>query len=237
MPVAEAGTGVSAGGTITTTPYVRIGPVSQTSAYGWGTGYWAGTLPTSLTNQLDGALNNSTTTVTVDSTTGFPTSGTIDIDSELITYAAKTGTTFTGCVRGTNGTTAASHLDNAIVTDASSWIGWGLQSNTTTTILDAASWSLDNFGQILVATVKNGGIFTWNPGAAFPLTIRATAATNAPTASVMTIVSDRDRHLFAMGTETTIGDSTTQDPMFIRFSNQEYINTWTPKVTNTAGTF
>jgi hypothetical protein len=60
---------------------------------------------------------------------------------------------------------------------------------------------------------------------------------NAPTASVMTLVSDRDRHLFAFGTETTIGDTTSQDPMFIRFSNQEDINTWNPTVTNTAGTF
>ena len=42
-----------------------------------------------------------------------------------------------------------------------------------------------------------------------------------PTASRLTQVSDRDRHLFHFGTETTIGDPTTQDPMFIRFSNQE----------------
>jgi hypothetical protein len=40
-----------------------------------------------------------------------------------------------------------------------------------------------------------------------------------------------------MGTETTIGDTTSFDPMLIRFSNQEDINTWAPKVTNTAGTF
>ena len=33
----------------------------------------------------------------------------------------------------------------------------------------------------------------------------------------MTLVSDRDRHLFHLGTETTIGNSATQDPMFIRF--------------------
>jgi hypothetical protein len=59
----------------------------------------------------------------------------------------------------------------------------------------------------------------------------------APTASVMTIVSDRDRHLIALGTETTIGTASTQDPMFIRFSNQEDYNTWAPTATNTAGTF
>jgi hypothetical protein len=53
----------------------------------------------------------------------------------------------------------------------------------------------------------------------------------------MTIVSDRDRHLFHLGTETTIGDTTTQDPMFVRFSNQEDLNTYAPTATNTAGTF
>jgi hypothetical protein len=237
MPSVEGGTGVTAGGTITTTPYIRIGPTFQTPAYGWGTGYFGGSNPFSLTNQLNGSRTSGDTTIIVDSTTGFPASGILAIGTELITYTAKTGTDFTGCVRGTNGTTAASHLDNAIVTNATLWTGWGIQSNTTNTILAPGSWSLDNFGQILVATVKNGKTFTWNPSAAFSLITRATVVSNAPTASVMTLVSDRDRHLFAFGTETTIGDTTSQDPMFIRFSNQEDINTWNPTVTNTAGTF
>ena len=60
---------------------------------------------------------------------------------------------------------------------------------------------------------------------------------NAPTKTRLTQVSDRDRHVFHFGTETTIGDTTTQDPMFIRFSNQEDFNTYTPTATNTAGTF
>ena len=237
MPSNETGTGVTAGGTITTNPYITVGPTVQSSAFGWGTGYWGGSIPGSTSNQLNGAINNSTATITVDSTTGFPATGTISIDSELITYAGLTGTTFTGCGRGVKGTTAASHLDNALVLNASSWINWGLQSNTASTTLAPGSWSLHNFGQILVATIKNGKTFTWDPSAVSALTTRATVVANAPTASIMTIVSDRDRHLFAMGTETTIGTPSTQDPMFIRFSNQEDINTWNPTVTNTAGTF
>jgi hypothetical protein len=237
MPSVEGGTGVTAGGTITTTPYIRIGPTFQTPAYGWGTGYFGGSNPISVTNQLNGSRTSGDTTIIVDSTTGFPASGILAIGTELITYTAKTATDFTGCVRGTNGTTATSHLDNAIVTNATLWTGWGIQSNTTNTILAPGSWSLDNFGQILVATIKNGKTFTWNPSVAAPLSTRATVVSNAPTASVMTLVSDRDRHLFAFGTETTIGDTTSQDPMFIRFSNQEDINTWNPTVTNTAGTF
>jgi hypothetical protein len=237
MPSVESGTGVTAGGTITTTAYIDIGPTFQTPAYGYGTGYWGGSNPTSSTTLLNGAIDNIVTTITVDSTASFPAAGTMYIGTELITYTAKTATDFTGCVRGTNGTTAASHLDNAVVTNATMWTGWGVQSNTTNTVLAPGSWSLDNYGQLLVATVKNGGTYTWDPSVASPLITRAAIVANAPTASIMTLVSDRDRHLFALGTETTIGDPTTQDPMFIRFSNQEDINTWTPRVTNTAGTF
>lgn len=66
--------------------------------------------------QLDGSVNSSVTTLTVDRTSAFPSSGTVLIDSEQITYTGKTATTFTGCTRGANGTTAASHSDNALVT-------------------------------------------------------------------------------------------------------------------------
>ena len=114
---------------------------------------------------------------------------------------------------------------------------WGTERSTSSVTLAPGSWSLDNYGQILVATIKNGKTFTWDPSAAGRLSIRATVVANAPTASICSVVSDRDRHLFLFGTETTIGDPTTQDPMLIRFSNQEDINTWNPTVTNTAGTF
>jgi hypothetical protein len=114
---------------------------------------------------------------------------------------------------------------------------WGTERPTTNVVLAPGSWSLDNYGQILVATIKNGKTFTWDPSVGGRLSIRAAVVANAPTASVCSVVSDRDRHLFLFGTETVIGDPSTQDPMFIRFSNQEDINTWNPTVTNTAGTF
>jgi hypothetical protein len=114
---------------------------------------------------------------------------------------------------------------------------WGTERSTSSVTLAPGSWSLDNYGQVLVATIKNGKTFTWDPSAAGRLSIRAAVVTNAPTASICSVVSDRDRHLFLFGTETTIGDTSTQDPMLIRFSNQEDINTWNPTVTNTAGTF
>ena len=120
---------------------------------------------------------------------------------------------------------------------------WGTERGTSNVILDPGNWSLDNFGEVLVATVFNGKTFTWDAGATNPRTIRASQSTSGfstsanPTATRFTLVSDRDRHLFHFGTETTIGNTLTQDPMFVRFSNQEDLNTYLPKATNTAGTF
>jgi len=116
---------------------------------------------------------------------------------------------------------------------------WGTARTTSSTNIDPGIWSLDNYGEILIATVHNGRSFEWSPihSNASALVTRATSIVNNPTKSVMTIVSDRDRHLFHLGTETTIGDPTTQDKMFIRFSNQEERSVYQPTSVNTAGTF
>ena len=119
---------------------------------------------------------------------------------------------------------------------------WGEAAAASDVALEPGLWSLDNFGEVLIATVANGKTFTWNGGAASPLTTRASTATtnfqttNNPTASIITLVSPTTRHLIHLATETTIGTSTTQDDMFIRFSDQEHINTYTPSAINTAGT-
>lgn len=67
------------------------------------------------TTNLDGALTDSATTVTVNSTTGFDSTGTIFIGNEQITYTGTSSTTFTGATRGANDTTAAAHSDDTQV--------------------------------------------------------------------------------------------------------------------------
>ena len=116
---------------------------------------------------------------------------------------------------------------------------WGTARTTTNTFLDPGLWSLDNYGQILIATVLNGRTFEWFPlnTTTAALQTRATSIPNNPTKSIMTIVSDRDRHLFHLGTETTIGSSSSQNKMFIRFSDQEDKSVYQPTSVNTAGTF
>jgi len=158
MSANETGTGVTAGGTITTNPYVIIGPVISTFGFGWGAGLWG---------------------------------------------------------RST----------------------WNTPRTTSNTDIDAGSWSLDNFGEILIATIKNGPTFEWDPNAGAGVNTRATIIAGNPTKTVLTRVSDRDRHLVHFGTETVIGTPSTLDPMFIRFSDQEDIEIYEPTSTNTAGTF
>ena len=115
------------------------------------------------------------------------------------------------------------------------YLGWGDASLTGGVTLESASWSLDHFGSKLIATIKDGKTFEWDTIiVAAALTTRATVVSGAPTKSVMSIVSERDRHLVILGTETTIGTSSTQDKMFIRFSDQEDISDYAPTSVNTA---
>jgi len=118
---------------------------------------------------------------------------------------------------------------------------WGEAASASNVSLEPGLWSLSNFGEVLIATIGNGKTFTWNAGAASALSNRASTTTsnfqttNNPTASRVTLISPTTRHLIHLGTETTIGTSSTQDNMFIRFSDREAINTYTPTATNTAG--
>jgi len=114
---------------------------------------------------------------------------------------------------------------------------WGTARTTSNAILDPASWSLDNYGALLIATIKNGATFSWDPDGGAGISTRATILSGAPTKSVMSIVSDRDRHLIILGTETTIGSASTQDKMFIRFSDQESLTDYIATSVNTAGSF
>ena len=110
---------------------------------------------------------------------------------------------------------------------------WGTPSSTSNVTLEARQWSLDNFGQLLIATVLNGGAFEWSPTSG--VSTRATAITNAPTASRLSLVSTPDRHVLFFGTESTIGTTNSQDDLLLRFSNQEDRNTYQPTAENTAG--
>jgi len=240
---------VATGGSIDIKPYETVGPSAQSYGYGWGVSEWNGTVSGALTNDLDGALaddangnNGSSTNITLTSTTGFPASGRIQVGTELITYTGISVNDLTGITRAADGSIRAAHADAAVVTNAADFVDWGEASSASEVSLEPGLWSLSNFGQVLVATIANGKTFTWNAGATNPLTVRASTTTagfstsNNPTATRVSLVSPTTRHLIHLGTETTIGSPSTQDNMFIRFSDQEDINDYTPTAINSAGT-
>jgi hypothetical protein len=104
--------------------------------------------------------------------------------------------------------------------------------------LDSGKWSLDNWGEDVLAQQLNGGLYYWDTSASTTTVQRAedTTVANAPTSSRFMMVSGTDRHVICFGTETTIGTASTRDEMFIRWCDQESVNTWIPTATNTAGT-
>ena len=249
----SAGSAAS-GGSVDIKPYERVGPAAQTYGYGFGISQYGGTVQGAQTTTLNGSLNADTagtggtgTAVTVVSTTGFPTAGTIAIANELITYTSTSSTQFLGITRGAKGTATTgtsngqAHSSSDTVTNASEFSGWGDAVDAGTITLEPGLWSLSNFGQVLVATIANGKTFTWNAGDAAGLSVRASTGTTDfvttgnPTATRTTLISPTTRHLIHFGTEVTIGSTATQDDMFIRFSEQEDINDYSILATNTAG--
>ena len=119
--------------------------------------------------------------------------------------------------------------------------GWGTSraslSGSNNVQLDSGKWSLDNWGEDVLAQQLNGGLYYWDTSASTSTVQRAVSSTvsNAPTSSRFALVSGTDRHVICFGTETTIGTASTRDDMFIRWSDQENLNEWAPTATNTAG--
>ncbi len=158
-------------------------------------------------------------------------------------YIVTTGSAASGSTSGGGGSGNAKYqisIGPELSTSAFGWGTdtwssgtWGTASSSSNVTLEARQWSLDNFGQVLIATVLNGGAFEWDPDDG--PTTRAVAITNAPTKSRLGLVSTPDRHVLFMGTQPTIGGTNAQDDLLIRFSNQEDRNTYQPTAENTAG--
>ena len=221
--------------------YYPVGPSEQVGVYGWGVSQWGGTVTAPQTTTLNGAITDAaaTTGITLTSSTGFTVaSGTsqLRIGTEDISYTGISTNVLTGVIRGVNGTTAATHLNGATITNITDYSGWGQIASSGDKVAEPGLWALDNYANKLVALIVNNACFEWDADANNATTTRATIISGAPTASRDMLVSTPDRHLVFFGTETTIGDTSTQDDMFIRFSSQEDINTYAPTATNSAGT-
>jgi hypothetical protein len=244
-------------GSATFTYQITTGLATYTVATGWGAGSWGGTVAGAVTTTLNGTINASATTIVLTSGASFPASnGTIVIDTESITYTTRTVNTLTGVVRGANGTAAASHTSGATVTQvASTWNGWGIAAANSGVGQQLRLWSQSNYGQDLIFNPRGGAMYYWavnaNPnvfdrgtiikaGDAVPDT-SPTIYYDSTTPSVanLIMVSDSSRFVICFGTNDPSGVlfPTTQDPLLVRWSQQEEFYTWTPSATNQAGDY
>jgi hypothetical protein len=254
---AAAGDSGNGGSAVVGAYQITTGNEIFTQNVGWGAGTWGGLITGTATTAVSGGtLSNSNTTVTVTSTTGFSSpTGTLLIDSETITYTGTTGTTFTGCTRGVSGTgsgAAASHANGAAVVQSTTFTGWGLAAPAGQGVgVQLRLWSQSNFGEDLVFNPRGGALYYWANAASPNIFNRgqllgpsATVVTKSgsisidsscPTIANIVMVSDSSRFVLAFG--CTDYGSAIQNPMLIRWSDQESIATWAPAITNQAGSY
>lgn len=111
---------------------------------------------------------------------------------------------------------------------------WGVGGTSDTAL---RLWSQSNWGEDLIFAPRNGGIYYWDATTTvstrgFDLAT-ATGASDVPTVQNFIFVSDINRFVFAFGCNDY--GSAVQDPMLIRWSDQEDALNWTPSATNQAG--
>ena len=104
-------------------------------------------------------------------------------------------------------------------------------------VFGITQWSLDNWGEDVVANRKGSNIFYFDSDASV-LPTRATSVTTSPIQTNSIIVSPNDRHLVALGTNEYAADATvsgTFNPMLVRWSDQDDRTNWVPSISSTAG--
>ena len=125
---------------------------------------------------------------------------------------------------------------------AGTWgrLTWGSASSLLAAGAQLRLWSHDNFGEDLLINDRDGGIYYWDRSDSSSSFVRAVALsdessdTGTPTLAKQVLVSDVDKHVIVFGCDPQ-KDIGTQDPLLIRFSDQESLTTWTATSTNTAG--
>ena len=182
---------------------------------------------------------------------------TVDTDDFTITMGSNSGGT-------TSGTGSANGTLSIVTGDAISTLGfgwgaglWGQSTwgtaRPSTVEVDAVNWTLDMYGEDVIGCRYKGGLYIWDTSAfksamlpminlidydltvAAPYFTRGKHSTSVPTTNGIALVSTPDRHLCLFGTEVTIGTSSSYDPLFIRFSDQENITDFVITADNTAG--
>ena len=234
-------------GTTDASYQLPVGLDSQIGGTAWGAGLWGGTTVGAVTTTINegGTYSDSDTTLTVTSSNPghqIATNDYILIEEEILKVTGVSSNNLT-VTRAQSGTAASSHANGTTVRlsvgNASSdddFTGWGIAAITKTTT-EIRTWSHDNFGEDLILNPRDGAVYYWDKTNG--LSTRAvllsgiSGAANSPSIAKQVLVSDIDRHVICFGTNTY--GTTVQDPLMIRWSDQESVLNWTISADTTAG--
>ena len=131
---------------------------------------------------------------------------------------------------------AASYQATVCASETRAW-NQATSTGASDFVSEITQWSLDNWGEDVIANRRGGPIYYWDTDAS-TTPIRSVKVTNSPTTVNSIIISPNDRHLIALGTNefgTTASPSGTYNPMVVRWSDQEDRTNWTPSVSSTSG--
>jgi hypothetical protein len=156
-----------------------------------------------------------------------------DVGSATFNYLLPTGNSI--AVAGT-GYGAALFQAGVCASQTRAW-NEPASADATDLVFDITQWSLDNWGDDVVANRNGGNIFYFSSDAS-TTPIRATSITTSPISVNSIIVSPNDRHLIALGANEFAADATvsgTFNPMLVRWSDQDNRSNWVPSVSSTSG--
>ena len=156
-----------------------------------------------------------------------------DAGDATFKYLLPTGNSI--AVAGT-GFGSALYQATVCASDTRAW-NQAASADATDLVFDISQWSLDNWGNDVIANRSGGNIFYFASDAS-TTPIRATSITTSPISVNSIIVSPNDRHLIALGSNEFSASATvsgTFNPMLVRWSDQDDRTDWSPAATNTSG--
>lgn len=196
-----------------------------------------------ITQSLHGLSNGDSVVISGATSVGGVTSTFINGAFEISGVSTNTY----DIVVNTNATSTTTGGGSAVVVQAfkaSQGVGWG-EASTISVGNSLRLWSSDNFGQDLIFCVRDGGIYYWSP--TLGANTRGIALNDAtlttdpacPTIGTLVRTSDQERHLIVFGGNNYFNNdgsiNNSQDPLLIKWSDQENFTVWTPSATNSAG--
>jgi hypothetical protein len=252
LATAATATGSGGGAVVSAVYQINAGNSVSVVGTGWGTGPWSGnTTYADFTATIDdGTPPGAGTVMTVSAIT----SGTITISMLISGTGIAAGTTVTALGTGTGGVGTYTVSVSQEITSTSGIVGyldgWGEEYSGGTAIVEAGRlrlWTIDSYGQDLVAAVREGAIYYWaadtttSPPRAVTVESLATAAgydgTFVPNQVYEISTSGVQRFTIALGSNPydPTDAETDFDPMLVRWSDQENTYQWVPSATNQSG--